>query len=64
MQDLGDRVQPALKKLQALMPALNVPGKLHEGAGLWWSFVDLVKERKPAGGGKTWEKRATSGPAT
>eukprot|EP00884_Botryococcus_braunii_P007034 jgi/Botrbrau1/16331/Bobra.0066s0097.2 len=46
-EDLGERVEPALTQLQALMPGLRVVDKLAEGAGLWWSFADLVRSGRP-----------------
>ena len=43
MRDLRGSLEPALKKLRALMPGIPVERKLHEGGTVWWSFASLLE---------------------
>lgn len=37
---------PALRQVQKLMPSFDVGGKVHEGTGVWWSALDIMKQTR------------------
>lgn len=45
LDDIPGTLEPALKKLRALMPGIPVERKLHEGGTVWWSFTSLLNNK-------------------
>jgi len=46
LQDVEATLVPALRQVQKLMPSFDVGGKVHEGTGVWWSALDIMKQTR------------------